>query len=368
VTKKKICWITPDCFTQVDDTVLRHLVKDFKIVWYYICEETLKVQRFGRENARKYAEKYGIELYVVDPKVRNRSLKNYSFYKKLALDINGQEPDLVYYTDRNPYWALVVKFFLRCNIAVLGIHDVMSHTYAFTLSHFLETSTKDLSIKACNHFVTFSPNQHNLLLSVYGKESAVVGMSCKDFGKSDKVLDPIENGVKLLFFGSINEYKGLDLLITALEKIRAEHISNLSLTIAGSGSSWLDCKALIKTKEMYNLLVRFVDNSEIPDLMSTHHFLVLPYRNATQSGPLVTAIAYKLPVIAPCYGCFAETLNNDSAFLYLPGELENTLRKVTGMTQLEYNAMKDACAKVKDANSEETIAQNYIMYFNSLLV
>ena len=79
------------------------------------------------------------------------------------------------------------------------------------------------------------------------------------------------------------------------------------------------------------------------NLMASHHFLVLPYRDATQSGPLATAVAYELPVIAPDFGCFTETYTKDSAILYTQGHLEDALREVSKMSGDTYASMKAAC-------------------------
>lgn len=191
----------------------------------------------------------------------------------------------------------------------------------------------------------------------------MVGMSCKDFGKSSLQAPPIYNGIKLLFFGSINKYKGLDLLISALEELRQSGICNISLSIAGTGNAWQDCEKLLKTKDMYNLQIRFMDNNEIPDLMSTHHFLVLPYRDATQSGPLATAVAYELPIVAPDFGCFSETYSKDAAILYPQGYLQEALMQVAKLSVDDYDKMKTACRKIKANYSEEKIAENYMRFF-----
>ena len=304
----------------------------------------------------------------MDPLRHNSNPKNLLLYINIAKEINTFNPDIVYHSNRDPYWCLAIKWVLKCKHVLLGVHDVKSHSYNLTKSRLLDKYSKGFSLKVHKHFVTFSTNQHDLLLEAYGKESCMVGMSYKDFGKSEKQVPPIVDGVKLLFFGSINTYKGLDILIESLEKLRTEGICNITLTIAGKGQAWPICKALIKTKEMYDLQVRFVDNSEIPDLMSTHHFLILPYRDATQSGPLATAVAYEVPIIAPAFGCFIETYDNESAFLYPQGSLEETLRSVASISPTEYDLKKAACAKIKMANSEECIAANYKRFFNSFLL
>ena len=365
--KRTIVYLNPDCFTDTDLTVLKHLAKEYRVVWYYIHESIKSASKITVAEASAYASANGIELHAVDPKVRNRSLKNLLFYWKIASEINEINPDAVFHCLRDPYWNLAVKYVLKCKNVVLGVHDVQPHSYKMTASKFLEKYSKGLSINVHKHFVTFSANQQKLFKKVYGKDSFMVGMSCKNFGKSSLHVSPVSDGVKLLFFGSINEYKGLDLLISALEKLRAAGMVNMSLTIAGRGISWTTCEPLVKTKEMYNLQVRFIDNNEIPDLMSSHHFLVLPYRDATQSGPLATAVAYELPVIAPNFGCFAETYSNDSAILYPQGHLEEALMKVSRLSVGGYESLKLSCHKVKEANSEERIAENYMQYFNQLM-
>lgn len=365
--KRTIVYLNPDCFTDTDLTVLKHLAKKYQVVWYYIHESVKSTSKLTLAEASAYASANGIELRVVDPKVRNRSLKNLLFYCKIAREINEFNPDVVFHCLRDPYWSLVVKYVLKCKNVVLGVHDVQTHSYKMTASRFLEKYSKGLSINVHKHFVTFSANQQKLFKEVYGKDSCMVGMSCKDFGKSDLQAPSVSNGIKLLFFGSINEYKGLDLLISALEDLRTKGVKNLSLTIAGRGNSWATCEPLVKTKEMYNLQVRFIDNGEIPGLMSSHHFLVLPYRDATQSGPLATAVAYELPVIAPNFGCFAETYSIDSAILYPQGHLEEALLMASKLSTSGYENLKLACHKVKEANSEECIAKNYIQYFNQLM-
>lgn len=365
--KRTIVYLNQDCYTDTDLTVLKHLTKEFHVVWFYIHESIKSSSKISIEQAYDYAMQYNIDIRVKDPMMRYRNPKNFFFYANIAKEINMISPNIVFHCMRDPYWSLAVKFVLKCRNVVLGVHDAQTHSYKMTLSRFLEKYSKGISIKVHHNFVTYSINQQKLFKQIYGKDSYMVGMSCKDFGKSSLCAPSILSGVKLLFFGTINEYKGLDLLIRAMEQLRSQGVSNLSLTIAGNGSFWGHCKSLIKTQEMYDLQVRFIENNEIPDLMSSHHFLVLPYRDATQSGPLATAVAYELPVIAPNFGCFAETYSNDSALLYSQGNLVKALKTVTEFSNEDYQKMKLACKKVKCANSEEHIADNYILYFKELI-
>lgn len=364
--KKTLAYISMEWYTDTDITVLKYLASEYNVVWYYIYESK-KLNKLSPDEVQDYATKYGIDLHMVEPHGRRRSLKYCAFFFHLAEEINHYNPDVVYHAIRDPYWSIAIKTKLKCKNVALGLHDVLPHSTSFTLSDFLDSKTRKVSLHIHHYFLTFSPNQHELLKTHFSKDSYMVGMSCKYQGDSTLKPGNIETGVKLLFFGGIEVYKGLDLLIVALENLRVKGVTNIILTIAGRGNFWAQCEELIKTKDMYDLQIRFVQNSEIPDLMCSHHFLALPYRNATQSGPLATAVAYELPILAPNYGCFAETYNKESAVLYEQGMLEEALLKISKMSGEEYSSFKKACQKIKDANSEENIAKNYIKAFNEII-
>lgn len=365
--KQTLVYFNPDCFTQVDDTVLCYLTNDFKVVWFYLYESLqAKDMRYNPKKAKEYADKYGIILEIVDPKMRRRNPLNILYYWKIAKKINDYKADIVYACSIFPFWMLTFRF-IKCKNKVFGVHDAVRHTYKNNPALQWMNNQKEKWFKRFPLLLTFSPSQQKLLKTVYGFDSKMVGMSFKSFGESTKKPVVIDNRVNLLFFGSIIHYKGLDLLISALEKLREEGYDNLSLTIAGKGSYWEDCKPLIKTPQMYNLQVRFIGNDEIPDIMCTHHFLVLPYRNVTQSGPLVTALGYGLPVIAPSMGSFMDYFDEESAIFYQQGELTEALRRVSRMSSSQYDELRINVAKVRENYTEERIAQNYIQAFKEMI-
>lgn len=365
--KPTLVYFNPDCFTQVDDTVLCHLTKVFNVIWFYLYD-SLKAHsmRYNPEKAKVYAEEYGITLEIVDPQMRWRNLKNIPYYWNVAKRINSYHPDIVYACNIFPFWTLCYNR-IKCRNKVLGIHDVSLHSYGNSLIKKWIQHNKEKWLERFKNIITFSPNQHDLLKLRLGKESTMVGMSYKNFGESTKTPGPIEKQVKLLFFGRIHPYKGLDLLIQSIERLKTEGVDNICLTIAGKGNSWDECKNLIQTPALYNLQIRFIDNEEIPDLMSSHHFLVLPYRDATQSGPLVAALGYGLPVLAPRFGCFTDVFNDENAILYQQGELTQALRQVSKMTQKEYEKLRKAVSTLREDYSEERIANNYIYAFKQIM-
>ena len=78
--KPTLVYFSPDCFTQVDDTVILHLTNDFHVIWFYLYESIKSNSMYyNPEKAKAYADKNGIILEIVDPLMRRRNPKNFLF-------------------------------------------------------------------------------------------------------------------------------------------------------------------------------------------------------------------------------------------------------------------------------------------------
>ena len=102
-----------------------------------------------------------------------------------------------------------------------------------------------------------------------------------------------ENEKIILFFGFIRKYKGLDILLEAMNDERIRQ-SNIKLLVAGE--FYEDRKEfdemIAKLGIASHLILRtdFIADSEVRYYLSAADFVIQPYRNATQSG--VTPLAY----------------------------------------------------------------------------
>jgi glycosyltransferase involved in cell wall biosynthesis len=97
----------------------------------------------------------------------------------------------------------------------------------------------------------------------------------------------------ILFFGFIRKYKGLDILLEAMNDDRIQK-SNIKLLIAGEfyGDRKLYDDLIQQLHLSSQLILRtdFIADSEVRYYLSAADFVIQPYRNATQSG--VTPLAY----------------------------------------------------------------------------
>jgi glycosyltransferase involved in cell wall biosynthesis len=97
----------------------------------------------------------------------------------------------------------------------------------------------------------------------------------------------------ILFFGFIRKYKGLDLLLEAMNDIRIKE-ANIKLLIAGEFyDNKEEYETIISKYNLSNSLylrTQFIDNTEVKYYLGAADFVIQPYKHATQSG--VTPLAY----------------------------------------------------------------------------
>ncbi|MFC4049401.1 glycosyltransferase family 4 protein [Actinomadura syzygii] len=115
---------------------------------------------------------------------------------------------------------------------------------------------------------------------------------------------------RLLFFGIVRPYKGLDVLLRAL----AEGPDDVALTVAGEFWGGLDgTRELIRSLGLagrVELRPGYVPAADVPGLFAAADALVLPYRTATASQNVWMAYEHGLPVIATDVGGFAEQVRD----------------------------------------------------------
>jgi glycosyltransferase involved in cell wall biosynthesis len=118
----------------------------------------------------------------------------------------------------------------------------------------------------------------------------------------------VHGGVpRVLFFGRLLAYKGLDLLSDALAVLDP---NSLEVRVVGSGP---DSEALTKLGALPFVTVenRWVAEGEIAEVIAWTDALVLPYREASQSGAAAVAIAAGRWIGATDVGGLREQLSGE---------------------------------------------------------
>lgn len=139
-------------------------------------------------------------------------------------------------------------------------------------------------------------------------------------------------GNYILFFGRIDEYKGVDVLIDAYQNSEASRFG-VKLVIAGRGNLEHDTSKLPKSIILIN---KYIANEELANLILNSKFIVLPYRSATQSGCVMSAFAFKKPVLATKVGDLPhEIINNVTGLLAEPNNVIDLSKKINEMLRAD---------------------------------
>lgn len=135
-----------------------------------------------------------------------------------------------------------------------------------------------------------------------------------------------ENAKTILYFGRIKQYKGVEYLIRAFQRIAPKN-SEYKLIIAGRLEEgcegyWDGIKKEISDYVKAGQIItriEFIPDSETEMYFKGADVIVLPYKEIFQSGLIVLAYSFGLPVVAADVGSLKEDiLEGSTGFVFRP--------------------------------------------------
>ncbi|GEO06003.1 hypothetical protein AAE02nite_36670 [Adhaeribacter aerolatus] len=198
-------------------------------------------------------------------------------------------------------------------------------------------------------------------------------MPLKDFGNGNLNINKSKKVIQFLFFGNVLFYKGLDILLKAVNNLVEEKSAPpFTLVIAGRSDNWeTEYEPLILYPEIVKKHIRFIGNDEVANFFQNADYLVLPYRDATQSGPLKIAFHYNIPVIASDISSFKEeVVSGVDGYLFKTGDVEDlkqTLLQSLNKHQTDYYNLKKAQLQYVNTNySPEKVKHDFSEMFSKV--
>ncbi|HEX9999722.1 MAG TPA: glycosyltransferase [Actinoplanes sp.] len=123
---------------------------------------------------------------------------------------------------------------------------------------------------------------------------------------------------RLLFFGTIRPYKGLEDLVEAFALLPA----GFTLTVVGeTWEGWTLPAELIASSpaaDRITFVNRYVTDAEVDAFFADADMVVLPYRRSSASGPLHIAMSHGLPVVVTAVGGLVEAASRYSGAAFVP--------------------------------------------------
>lgn len=130
----------------------------------------------------------------------------------------------------------------------------------------------------------------------------------------------------ILFFGFIRKYKGLDLL---LEAMNDEQITQSNIRLIVAGEFYEDRSVYDTIIEKYqlqnrvHLFTEFIPNEEVRTYFSVADVVVQPYKTATQSGITQIAYHFEKPMIVTNVGGLPEVVPHEKVGIVTTPDAKN---------------------------------------------
>ena len=175
--------------------------------------------------------------------------------------------------------------------------------------------------------------------------------------------EPFHSG-RVLFFGRINPYKGVDNLLRIVRLC-----PDIQFDVVGRVDLQMEkiVEELAKEKNVH-LNCGYVSDAEMREAFVNCDWVIVPYNSASQSGIIIDAYKYSRPVIAFNVGAIAEQIDDGkSGYLVESGNLEKFIEKLketTRMSQDEYDSM---CSFAYNYGSDKYSVSGAVTRFRRLI-
>ncbi len=136
---------------------------------------------------------------------------------------------------------------------------------------------------------------------------------------------------RLLYFGVIRPFKGVEDIVGALDAMDEEEASGFMLTVVGeSWENWTlpaEMIASCRHRDRIEFVNRYVSDDEVPEFFAGADVVVLPYHRSSASGPLHLAMAYGLPVVVTEVGGLVEATDGYAGAIRVPPRDSKAIRE-----------------------------------------
>ncbi|AJJ70834.1 glycosyltransferase family 4 protein [Yersinia pseudotuberculosis] len=194
---------------------------------------------------------------------------------------------------------------------ILTIHDAVPHSGE---GNFILNLLNNKDIKNANAYIALTEHVKNQFINIYGDKKDICILPLGSFNfKSGEIKSWCGvRPLRILFFGRIHEYKGIDLLLDSMIILQEKYDLELSIYGQGDLSDYVDKIDVIKKINIEN---RWIGDSEVGDILQAHDVCVIPYKDASQSGVIPVAQSAGLPTIVNPVDGLIEQIEKDKTSL-----------------------------------------------------
>lgn len=262
------------------------------------------------ENLEQWKEANFYKLVVIDTYSNKanfllNSLK-FNFKQKRIIKEALKNINIEYiYCPMMCFWSNMINSIFKEATYIKVNHDPITHSGTkriMKMFHERQYDSKDVIIVHSKAFLDYCRNKYgNAQYIPLGEHNIYSRIENKQ-----KLINYDSQLINFLFFGRISEYKGLDVLARAYQRVSTKYPNKCSLSIIGNGD-FSKYKGEYDNVQNVTIINRWINDNEVEDAFLGENIIcVCPYIDGTQSGVILVAYSYGVPVIATKTGGLVE--------------------------------------------------------------
>lgn len=252
---------------------------------------------------------------------------NIFLLSSLIKKIQKAKFDVIYFESLH-VWNLPIMMFSGSACTYQVIHEVIPHEGDKQVK-MVDLMNKAV-VKLSDHIVLRNKKYIDELIKRYGIEKDRVHF-LELWRRFPKFTEP-RYTKRVLFFGRINPYKGVDNLLEIAKLCPKIHFDVIG-RVDPQMQSIVD-----ELKKLPNVFLNnnYVSDDEMKEVFINADWVILPYNSASQSGVIIDAYKYSRPVIAFDVGAISEQVEDSVSGILIKGKDNRRFA-----TELKYVACED---------------------------
>lgn len=285
--------------------------------------------------------------------------------KRLARSAPGR---LVHVTIASPRDLLYLPVMKRAGATILlTVHDAIQHPGE---ENRLLQAFHDRVIGLADHLAVLSRHVADALLGRWPLSKPIHVIPTGHLTTAGPLLEPrpfpAGRPLRLLFFGRIVHYKGLDILLDAISRLRREGMP-VHLTVAGAGD-YAPYRAQLDALDCVTVLDGWISVEDKNRLFAENDVNMLPYREASQSGNAIDGLYAAMPSIATRSGGLVEQLGEGKDTIFTTTDaagISDAIRDLAADPG-QFEALSAGARAAAEARGPQRAARDWIALYQEI--
>jgi glycosyltransferase involved in cell wall biosynthesis len=234
------------------------------------------------------------------------------------------------------YLLLAALARIRGGRIVMEFHEVLDTAEMdITPVRWYVNASMPLLRRMTSGFIVHNEFDREALESHYGLEGKPVAIiphgPYNQYVRAGRPPREDDDVCRLLYFGVIRPFKGVEDIITAFDSMDEQEASRFHLTVVGeTWEEWTLPAELIarsRHRDRIEFVNHYVTDEEVQGFFENADAAVLPYHRSSASGPLHLAMASGLPVVVTSVGGLVEAADGYEGRLTVEPQRPDQIRE-----------------------------------------